>query len=345
MRHLYFIGAASAAILLGAPAVAQDTRHADIDTITITDFIGTVRVETTRGDVRLSRVSGADADYPVYVETTGGVLTVRSDEDPDDTNWQRKVNWRKHHENAFEIFLEDYPTLTVTMPAGTGLVFDSAVVSLAADDTRGPLSVDDGHVDGEIGDISMADINIHGSGDLKTGAIAGALDLDIHGSGDFIAASASTMAANIHGSGDIKIGDIAGEAHTRIHGSGDITIADVGGAFSASIHGSGDIDAGRVNGGADLSIQGSGDITLARIAGESSASVMGSGDIDIEDGRAEDLRVRLAGSGGFEFGGVAVNPDIRADNSSDVYIRAHEGTVRVRGDGDVRIGDTRYNDD
>ncbi|MEO1135090.1 MAG: DUF2807 domain-containing protein [Pseudomonadota bacterium] len=282
---------------------------------------------------------------PVYIETSGGVLTVRSDEDPDDTNWWRAVNWRKHHENAFEIFLEDYPTLTLTVPAGTGLVFDSAVVSLAADDTRGPLSIDDGHVDGEIGDISTADINIHGAGDLKTGAIAGALALDIHGSGDFIAASAARMAANIHGSGDINIGDIAGETNTRIHGSGDINIADIGGAFSASIHGSGDNDDGRVNGGADLSIQGSGDISLASIAGGTSAAVMGSGDIDIAGGRAESLRVRLAGSGGFDFGGVAVNPDIRADNASDVYIRSHEGTVRVRGDGDVRIGNRRYNDD
>lgn len=345
MRYLYFIGAASAAILVAAPAAAQDTRHSDIDSVTVTDFIGTVRIETAQGDVRLSRVSGADADYPVFVETSGGVLTVRSDEDPDDTNWWRQVNWRKHHENAFEVFLEDYPTLTLTVPAGTNLNFDSAVIALDAGDTRGALRVDDGHVDGKIGDLSTADINIHGSGDLETGAVAGALNINIHGSGDFIAASAATMDADIHGSGDIKIGNVAGETSTDIHGSGDITIADVGGAFSASIHGSGDIDAGRINGGADLSIQGSGDINLARIAGESSASVMGSGDIDIADGRAEGLRVRLAGSGGFDFGGVAVNPDIRADNSSDVYIRSHEGTVRVRGDGDVRIGNTRYNDD
>lgn len=345
MRHLLHIGVVSAAMVMTGPAIAQETRHSNIDTVTVTDFIGSVRVEIASGDVRLNRVSGDNPDYPVYVDASGGALTIRSDEDPDDLNWQRDVNWRKYHENAFEVFLEDYPTLTLRVPAGTNLNFESAVILLAAGDTRGVLTVEGGHVDGEIGDLSSADIKIHGSGDLKTGAIAGVLDLDIHGSGDFIAVSAAAMTADIHGSGDISVGDIAGEAKTSIHGSGDIVLGDVGGPFSASIHGSGDIDAGKVDGGAELSIQGSGDIALASIAGESSASVYGSGDIDIANGRAEALNVRLAGSGGFEFGGVAVNPDIRADNSSDVYIRAHEGTVRVRGDGDVRIGNKRYNDD
>lgn len=341
-----FLAAVSATAFFAVPASAQDTTHANIDRIEIADFIGTVRVRTVSGGaVTLNRQAGADADYPVAVETENGVLVIHSDEDPDEARWWDRVNWRRYEGAAFEEFLKDYPTLTLTIPAGAALSFDSAVVRLDADNTNGAFSVREGHVDGVIGDIASGDIKIHGSGDLKVGAVAGDLDASIHGSGDLEAQTAARLKASIHGSGDIRIGDIAGEAETGIHGSGDFVIGDIGGSLDASIHGSGNINAGDVGAGAALAIHGSGDISLASLNGATTARIHGSGDIGVLDGRAEDLHVQIFGSGGFEFGGLATNPSVQANSSGDVYIRRHEGNVHVRGDGEIRISGVRYGDD
>ncbi|WDI32928.1 DUF2807 domain-containing protein [Hyphococcus flavus] len=342
----FMTAAFGAAAIFASAAHAEVSTHQNINTVEIRDFIGAVNIETAAsGDVRLDNQPGDDADYPVIVDTDNGVLSIRSYEDPDETRWHRDVDWRRYEERAFEVFLEDYPTITLTIPAGAALSFDSAVVKLTADNTNGALSVREGHVDGVIGDIASGDIKIHGSGDLKTGVVAGALDIGIHGSGDFEALTVETLEASIHGSGDINLRDVNGDATVGIHGSGDVTLGNVNGSFVASIHGSGDIDAGDVAGGAATSVYGSGDISLASINGETTAKVHGSGYINIRDGRAEDLRVEIHGSGGFDFGGVATNPDVRASRSGDVYIRRHEGSVRVSGDGDVRISGVQYGDD
>ncbi|GJL92675.1 GIN domain-containing protein [Hyphococcus sp.] len=346
MRTPILFAALSAGAAIFSPAAAQQTSHAGADKVLITDFIGTVHVKTVAsGAVRLNRTAGDDASYPLEVREDGSVLIVHSDEDPDENRWHDRVNWRRNHEDAFRIFLEDYPTLSLTIPAGTSLEFESAVIMLDADNTMSALKISGGHVDGYLGDLASADIGIHGSGDLKVGDVAGALAISIHGSGDFIGGSAASLAANIHGSGDIKVVNIGAASSADIHGSGDIEIGDINGPFEASIHGSGDIDAGNVKGGADLSIQGSGDISLASVAGESRASIHGSGDMDIATGRADRLFVDLSGSGGFDFGGVAINPDIRANNSASVFIRSHEGTVRARGRGDIRVSGVDYSDD
>ena len=346
MRLSFYPIAACAALFVISPAIAQQTSYPSAETVRITDFIGTINVETVRdGEVTLNRSNGTDPSYPNYVEESGGVLTIYSDQDPDKTKWRDDVNWRKYHENAFKVFLTSYPTMSLRVPAGTALEFDRAVVQLTADSTKGAFSVTGGYVEGEVGDIASANVKIHGSADLNTGAVAGDLKIYIYGSGDFTAKTASSLYADIHGSGDISVSDIAGDSASDIHGSGDIIIGKIGGDFTASIQGSGDIDTGTISGGAKLSINGSGDITLASINGQSSATVHGSGDIDIADGRAENLQVSMSGSGGFEFGGVATNPTIRATRSSDVYIRAHEGVIRASGDGEIQISGVDYGDE
>ncbi len=338
--------ALAATIMAIASASAAETTHNNIKTIKVADFIGTVKIETAaRGSVRLNTETGANPDYPVRIDAANGVLTIRSDVNPDKTRWWDDVDWRRHEENAFVEFLKDYPTLTLTIPAGAALSFDSAVVNLSADNTNGALSVRRGHVDGFIGDIASGDIGIDGSGDLRTGVIAGALKISIHGSGDFDAVTADSLDASIHGSGDIKIGDIRGEASMGIQGSGDISLGEINGPLIATIQGSGDIDTGKVLGGGAVSIHGSGDISLASINGETSARIHGSGDIDIRGGRAENLKVQIFGSGGFEFDGLATNPDVQANRSGDIRISRHEGTVRARGDGDIRISGVEYGDD
>lgn len=347
MRALSGFLLAFGAFVLAAPqAAAQRVEYSGVDAIVVKNFIGTVKIDVaSRGDVSLAVTKGADAAYPVFVDDSGSSLTVRSNENPDRTRWSDDVDWRRHHERAFEIFLEDYPTLSFSVPAGTNISFDSAVVRLDAGDVRGALRVAGGHVDGEIGDLASADLKVHGSADLVTGDIADALDISIHGSGDLEAGSAGRLSAAIHGSGDVAVDDVRGDAETRIHGSGDITLGEIGGAFTLGTHGSGDVKTGAVRNGASVEIHGSGDLSLADIAGETEVSINGSGDARIAGGRADNLRVRIHGSGDFNHMGLATNPDIAVHGSGDVHIRRHEGSVRVRGDGDVTISGVHYEED
>ena len=329
-----------------ASAMAETTTHQSIRELDVENFIGTVKVETTSGGgVSLERIDGKDSSYPVHVTTRDGVLVISSDEDPDDIRWQDDVNWRKYHDDAFRVFLEDYPTLTLRVPVGTALDFDSAVIMLSVGDTRGALSISEGHVVGVVGDLATADISIHGSGDLKAGDIEGEFRTAIYGSGDLTAKSAGALKAKIHGSGDISIGDIGGAASLDIHGSGDIMLGRVDGALDLSIKGSGDVETGDVEEGAVISIHGSGDVALASLRGKAGAEINGSGDIEINGGRAENLLVDIRGSGEFEFDGVAVNPTVYAGRSGTVHIARYEGEIRARGDGDIEVSGVQYGDD
>lgn len=339
---LRLLAAASALAL--SSANAADDSFSGIEKIVIEDFIGTVTISVASGDVRVSSKSGDDADYPYWINSEDGIVTVYSDEDPDDSRWWKRISWRGG-DDAFEKFLEDYPTINITVPAGTDLLADSAVLKLTAGDLQSDVVTKSGHIEGEIGDVASGKIGIHGSGDMVLGDVADKLLINIHGSGDFRAGTSATLVASIHGSGDIDVGDVAGDAEASVHGSGDILLRDVGGSVELSSHGSGDVRAGTVGGGLELSSHGSGDLEVASISGPASISQNGSGDVRIGGGRAEDLRVRISGSGDFEFDGIATNPDLSANGSGDIDIARHEGTVRARGRGDIRVSGNDYGDD
>lgn len=331
---------------LTASAFADETGDfGNIDDLVIEDFIGTVEIKTSRSkDVRAVITDGKNASYPVHMNVDAGILTIKSDEDPDDTRWWDDVNWRRNDERAFETFLEDYPRLVITAPRGTNVSLDSVVTLLNAGDIGGDLALKKGHVEGEVGNVQSADINIHGSADLKVGAVADALEISIHGSGDVISGSASLLNVSIHGSGDVRVGDVDGAAAVQINGSGDVNIGDVGGATDLNVHGSGDITTGAVNGGADISVHGSGDISLASVAGKTSVAIHGSGDTEINGGRSEDLVVRVRGSGDFRHSGLATNPNVSVNGSGDVTISKSEGSIRTSGDGDITIAGRHYGD-
>ena len=336
----------SAVSLVALSAAAQTTNeYDDVEEIIVKDFIGTLTVEVGRGDVRVEANSGADSDYSYWVKNENGALTIHSDEDPEDQRWSRKVNWRGDQDKAFEKFLEDYPTVKLRVPAGTDLLIEDTVLHLTAGDLASNVEIGGSHVEGVLGDLASADIGIHGSGDISVGNVAEELAINIHGSGDFDAGNAGALSASIHGSGDISLRDIDGPATARIHGSGDITFGDIDGAIDVETHGSGDVLAGVVSGGASAKSHGSGDLSLKSISGPASFSQHGSGDVEIGGGRAENLKVRIAGSGDFDFGGLATNPDVTANGSGDAHIARHEGTVRTSGRGDIRISGVRYGDD
>ena len=332
---------------LTVSALADETGDfANVDSLMIEDFIGTVEIKTSRGnDVRAVVTDGKDASYPVHMSAAAGVLTIKSDEDPDDARWWDDVEWRRRDDRAFENFLASYPKLVISVPRGTNVSLDSVVTALNAGDIGGDVSLAEGHVEGEIGNVKSADINIHGSADIKLGEVAEALNVGIHGSGDVIAGSASSLAIAIHGSGDVRVGDVDGAAAVQINGSGDVNIGNVSGSTDFNVHGSGDIRTGAVKSGADISVHGSGDISLASVAGKTSVAIHGSGDTEINGGRSEDLVVRVRGSGDFRHSGLATNPNVSVNGSGDVTISKYEGSIRTSGDGDIRIAGKRYGDD
>ena len=336
-----------AAAALTASAFADETGDfGNIDGLVVEDFIGTVEIKTSRSKkVRAVITDGNDASYPVHMAAADGVLTIHSDENPDKTRWWDDVDWRRHDEKAFARFLETYPTLVISVPQGTDVSFDSAVALLNAGDIGGNFTTEKGHVEGEVGNVQAADINIHGSADLKVGAVAEALDVSIHGSGDVISGSAGLLNVSIHGSGDVRVGDVDGAAAVQINGSGDVNIGNVGGATDFDVHGSGDIRTGAVKSGSDISVHGSGDISLASVAGKTSVSIHGSGDTEINGGRSENLVVRVRGSGDFRHAGLATNPRVSVNGSGDVTINKYEGSIHTSGDGDIRIAGRYYGDE
>lgn len=134
---------------------------------------------------------------------------------------------------------------------------------------------------------------------------------------------------------DITVSELA---YAKISGSGNIigetafTNAD---DFATGISGSGDI---RLEVQADeisASISGSGDIELSGSADELTIGVSGAGDIDAEDLVAQDVEVRVSGSGDCRVH-AASELDVRVSGSGDVkYKGSPRVTSRVSGSGDL----------
>ncbi len=338
--------AVSAAALSLAAAQADETRDfSNVKSVSFERMTGTVDLRIGGDKVSVVKTDGTNVAYPIEIGSANGAVTVLGEDDPEDRHWQKGINWKRDHENAFKIYLEAYPTFTVTVPAGTAVSFDDAVVLVSGGDLNGAFHAHAGYVEGRVGDLASAEISIHSSADLIVGDIAGDLDLSIHGSGDFTGGRAATMVTRIHGSGDVILDDIGADASVSIHGSGDVELGAVGGAFAVSTHGSGDVVAAAVNGGADISVNGSSDIEIASVGGPTAASIRGSGDVEIAGGVARDLRVTIAGSGDFSHLGVATNPVLSTNGSGSIYVRDHEGTVRTQGHGDITVSGVDYSDD
>lgn len=326
-----------------ASAWAAPQEFARVDSISITEFTGRIVVEVRAGAVTADIVQG-DKTYDADLSQDGTDLVIAGEERPRHYNVSQEIDWRRHGEKAFEIFLEDYPTLTISAPAGTALELDDAISIASIGDLDGDLVIEGGFVEVTAGDMASADVGVHGPGDIVLGAVRNRLEASVHGSGDISAETAGDSDLSVHGSGNISVGDINGEAQMAVHGSGDIETGDIAKSLSATIHGSGDIRAGAAAQAGEFSIHGSGDIFLQEINGPAEAEIYGSGSIEISAGRAEALYVVINGSGDFDFGGVSSNLVANVNGSGAIDIARNEGTIRLSGRGDIRIGGVQFND-
>jgi hypothetical protein len=130
---------------------------------------------------------------------------------------------------------------------------------------RGQLQVTDaGSGNVHVGTAGQAHLQVAGSGDMTTRAIAGGVDVDVGGSGE------------------VKVEQVSGPVRIRVGGSGDVEIA--GGhapSLDVLVAGSGDVVFKGVADSFEGTVAGSGNVSVAKVTGPVKRSIAGSGDIDI----------------------------------------------------------------
>lgn len=192
--------------------------------------------------------------------------------------------------------------LTIGAPKGTEFDMDEVGGRVSAGDLDAPLHFGGiGSGGAKFGKVTRARLSVAGSMDVTIGDVLGALDAEIAGSGSVFAGSASEARLKIAGSGEFIAGAISKGLEARIAGSGDATVASTNGP-----------------------------VTL---------SVAGSGNVVIKSGRADPLKVSIAGAGDVDFGGEAVNPDISIAGSGNISVGSMTGklTQSIQGSGDFTI--------
>ncbi|MEE9329798.1 MAG: DUF2807 domain-containing protein [Parvularculaceae bacterium] len=337
----------SALSLMATAASAKD--YAQIDKIELDDFIATVKIKTVKGDKTSVTITSGSKTQPIDITKKGTVLMIEGPGKPDPIkrrSWNFITTNGKVLRDDFRTYLADYPTITIKVPAGMDVEFTDAITILTAEDL-GDLKMQGlVHVRANIGDIDSGDVSLDGSGDIEVGHVAADLTARLRGSGDLVFASAATAELRLQGSGDIEIGDVAGAVTAELSGSGDIEVENIAGDAILSLRGSGDIETGEITGDTEMAISGSGDIVVDKIdQGASDVRVSGSGDILIKSGRAEAMRARVSGSGTIDFRGVAKDPDVSTSSSAgDIYIKDYEGTPKISGRGDIKVGNLRGKD-
>ncbi len=312
-------------------------------------FIGTLDIIVEdRATIEISASGLAEHMNHLEVNADGDSVEVTYDDPRRRRNaWSRASSWWHNDDDR----LEEFPTVTVRLPAGTTVDLDGMVGELNAGDLNGPFRLAaNGSLIAEVGDVASADIQGSGSGRVELGDIAGALQVANSGSGDLTAGSSNSAEVRNSGSSDIDLGAIALGLDARMSGSGDLSAASVNGPVSINLSGSGNalIDGGNATGfevstsgsgdirfegsttSASLQTRGSGEIELERVNGPVEINTTGSGDVSIDEGRAEGLQVTIRGSGDVDFGGTAVNAITSVTGSGDLHIDTYEGRTSSR---------------
>lgn len=143
---------------------------------------------------------------------------------------------------------EEPTELSLTVPAGTGLVIRGFTGTASIPDLEAPLSLEVTSATVTAGRVGSADIAVRGSGTVEVAEVDGDLAMAIQGGGNLAVASGRVGALDISlsGSGTIEFGGAAETAKVRGSGAGRIVIGkvaapadvDVKGAIGVEIGGS-----------------------------------------------------------------------------------------------------------
>ena len=295
--------------------------------VVVDDFVGTLNVEVVDDlKVTLSITGTEDKIADVAVRLDGSSLILIRGMGP--TGLQRGLD------------LGAYPVIDLQVPSGTPLTIDDMDGKATIGDLNAPFRIYAASLDATIGDVTTADIDRFGSGDLAIGNVAGALTATLSGSGDITVASAATVDITKRGSGDVILGSISGTATAQLRGSGDIQIA-AARAVDIKKRGSGDVELGVIGGQFNYESAGIGDVDVASVDGPVTINATSSGKIHIRGGSADPLRLSLAEYSDFTFDGVAVDPDISVSGASIIKLQEYVGDFQASGTGDIRVAGHR----
>jgi hypothetical protein len=141
--------------------------------------------------------------------------------------------------------------------AGSGQVTAGAARSLTADVAGSGELVVGAVAEG-------ADVDIAGSGTVRIASVTGSLNSDGAGSGNLVVEAGNVTDANIDlaGSGDVDIAATVQRLEVSIVGSGDVDVAGTVGDIEADIAGSGSVRAQAVTGSVRKEVWGSGDVRV-----------------------------------------------------------------------------------
>ena len=248
----------------------QSGSSASINNILISEFTGRVEITQSGDGITSFELSSAPAPQPQSAEFVDGALIVVGEAYPKDFDIDNALNWRLHKQRAFSKYLDDFGSLKIAATENCNIRFLNSYAEISVTAANASVAIDDGWIEGAIGNVQNADIDIKTHGKIKIGNVEDRLRVKAGGASTIDAGSAGSAELMIGGSGKVSTLNIAGDAITRVNGSGDIRLGSIAGYLDASIAGSGDIQTGPVLGGATYSIAGSGDIesqtSLARQA-------------------------------------------------------------------------------
>ena len=90
----------------------------------------------------------------------------------------------------------------------------------------------------------------------------------------------------------------------------------------------------------DVNLTGSGKVTVERVERALIAKISGDGGIEIADGNVDKATLAIVGSGQIDFGGHAVDADVRIVGAGDVRIREVDNPIQssIVGAGDIVTG-------
>ncbi len=310
LRSVVMGGALAAGFVLAAGANAAQAQMAD-DTTTwetqtfeanefdVDGFAGTLNVIVEgRSGIQVDATGPAEKMERLEVGEFGGTVELTFEEKEFRWNdWSTWLGWWR--DSDFDV--EDYPVVTVRLPAGTPVDVDGMTGHFDLGDLNGPLDfAGAGAIDATIGNLTSADFDTAGAARVHFGDVSGALDISAAGASDYEG-------------GNVSSADISTQ------GAADVVLARVEGDLDVSTAGMSDIDVAYVNGDVDLSIAGAGNIT-------------------IQEGRATSFGASIAGAGDVDFHGTAVDPRVSIAGAGDVFIERYEGRLRHSGMGRVDVG-------
>ena len=299
----------------------------DATSVVVDDFIGTLNVAVVDDpEVVLTMTGAEDKLADIAVRLDGSRLVLR--------RGMGATGVSQGLDSAA------YPVIDLRVPAGTPLTIDDMDGKTTIGDLNAPVRIYAASLDATIGDVTTADIDRFGSGDIVLGKVAGALTAMLSGSGDIRVLAAGTVDVKKRGSGDVILGTVSGTVTAEMRGSGDIRIA-AARAVDIKKRGSGDVDLGQIGGRFDFESAGIGDVDVGSVNGPVTINATSSGKIYIHGGSADPLRLSLAEYSDFTFDGVAVDPDISTSGASIIKLQEYVGDFKASGAGDIRVAGNR----